>query len=34
VEVGKVMEEELIGLGLLNRDEVAKQDPAAPLYKK
>lgn len=33
-EVGKVMESELIGLGLLNRDEVAKQDPDTPLYKK
>ena len=34
VEVGKIMEEELIGLGLLNKDDVARQDPAAPLYKK
>ena len=34
VEVGKIMEEELIGLGLLNKADVAKQDPAAPLYKK
>lgn len=34
VEVGKVMEEELIGLGLLSRDEVKKQNPDAPLYKK
>jgi Xaa-Pro aminopeptidase len=34
VEVGKVMEEELIGLGLLSRDEVKKQNPEAPLYKK
>ncbi|GAA4459839.1 aminopeptidase P family protein [Nibrella saemangeumensis] len=33
-EVGKVMESELIGLGLLDRSEVAKQDPDAPLYKK
>ena len=33
-EVGKVMEAELIGLGLLNANEVAKQDPDAPLYKK
>jgi len=32
--VGKLMEAELIGLGLLNKDEVAKQNPAAPLYKK
>ncbi|HEX5003500.1 MAG TPA: aminopeptidase P N-terminal domain-containing protein [Bacteroidia bacterium] len=34
VEVGKLMEEELIGLGLLTKSDVAKQDPAAPLYKK
>lgn len=34
VEVGKVMEEELIGLGLLDKTAVSKQDPAAPLYKK
>jgi Xaa-Pro aminopeptidase len=33
-EVGKVMESELIGLGLLDRSEVDKQDPEAPLYKK
>ncbi|GAA4397048.1 aminopeptidase P family protein [Nibrella viscosa] len=33
-EVGKIMESELIGLGLLDKDEVAKQDPDAPLYKK
>lgn len=33
-EVGRVMEEELIGLGLLKADEVKKQDPKAPLYKK
>ncbi|MGI8891971.1 MAG: aminopeptidase P family protein [Bacteroidia bacterium] len=33
-EVGKVMEEELIGLGLLNKEEVKKQDPEKPLYKK
>jgi len=33
-EVGKVMEQELIGLGLLNEDEVKKQDPKQPLYKK
>jgi Xaa-Pro aminopeptidase len=33
-EVGKLMEEELIGLGLLNKSEVAKQDPRQPLYKK
>lgn len=33
-EVGKVMESELVGLGLLDRAEVDKQDPEAPLYKK
>lgn len=33
-EVGKIMESELIGLGLLDRDAVANQDPDAPLYKK
>ncbi len=33
-EVGKIMEAELIGLGLLNKDEVAKQDPDNPLFKK
>jgi Xaa-Pro aminopeptidase len=33
-EVGNVMESELIGLGLLDRDAVAAQDPNAPLYKK
>ncbi len=34
VEVGKVMEEELIGLGLLNQAAVKAQDPNNPLYKK
>jgi Xaa-Pro aminopeptidase len=33
-EVGKVMESELIGLGLLDRAEVEKQNPDLPLYKK
>ncbi|MBO0939009.1 aminopeptidase P N-terminal domain-containing protein [Fibrella sp. HMF5335] len=33
-EVGRIMESELIGLGLLDREAVAKQDPDAPLYKK
>jgi Xaa-Pro aminopeptidase len=33
-EVGKIMEQELIGLGLLNKSDVAKQDPRQPLYKK
>lgn len=33
-EVGQKIEEELIGLGLLSRADVDKQDPEAPLYKK
>jgi Xaa-Pro aminopeptidase len=33
-EVGKIMEGELIKLGLLKADEVKKQDPEKPLYKK
>ncbi|WP_375446667.1 aminopeptidase P N-terminal domain-containing protein [uncultured Fibrella sp.] len=33
-EVGRIMESELIGLGLLDQHEVARQDPDAPLYKK
>jgi Xaa-Pro aminopeptidase len=33
-EVGLMMEEELIGLGLLDKDEVKKQNPDMPLYKK
>lgn len=33
-EVGKIMESELISLGLLDREAVAKQDPDKPLYKK
>ncbi|MCC7232315.1 MAG: aminopeptidase P N-terminal domain-containing protein [Bacteroidia bacterium] len=33
-EVGHIMEQELIGLGLLNAAEVKKQDPRQPLYKK
>lgn len=32
--VGRAMEEELIGLGLLKGHEVEKQDAAAPLYKR
>jgi Xaa-Pro aminopeptidase len=32
--VGTVMENELIGLGLLNESDVRNQDPANPLYKK
>ncbi len=33
-QVGKIMESELIGLGLLDKTDVAKQDPERPLYKK
>ncbi|MBT8373039.1 MAG: M24 family metallopeptidase [Desulfobacterales bacterium] len=33
-EVGKIMETELIGLGLLDTDEVKKQSEDQPLYKK
>ncbi len=33
-EVGKVMESQLIGLGLLDKHDVAKQDPEKPLYKQ
>ena len=33
-EVGRVMTDELIGLGLLNAVEVKNQNPDAPLYKK
>jgi len=33
-EVGKIMTGELIDLGLLDKHEVEKQDPKAPLYKK
>ena len=33
-DVGKLMEEQLIKLGLLNKQDVAKQDPSQPLYKK
>jgi Xaa-Pro aminopeptidase len=33
-EVGRIMEAELIGLGLLDKQALAKQNPAAPLYKK
>ena len=33
-EAGKIMTGELIGLGLLKKHEVEKQDPKAPLYKK
>lgn len=33
-EIGQLMTSELIGLGLLDRDAVEKQDPERPLYKK
>ncbi len=33
-EVGRIMTGELIGLGLLNKTDVDKQDPKMPLYKK
>jgi Xaa-Pro aminopeptidase len=33
-EVGKIMTSELIGLGLLDKHDVAKQDASAPLYKR
>lgn len=33
-EVGKVMESELIGLGLLSKTDVKNQDPLKPAYKK
>jgi Xaa-Pro aminopeptidase len=33
-EVGKIMESELIGLGLLDSKLVKKQSPDEPLYKK
>jgi Xaa-Pro aminopeptidase len=33
-EVGRIMESELIGLGLIDKNDVAKQDPERPLYKK
>ena len=33
-EVGHIMELELIGLGLLSKEEVAQQNPALPAYKK
>ncbi|MCF2486889.1 aminopeptidase P family protein [Dyadobacter sp. CY347] len=34
LEVGKIMESELIGLGLITKDDIAKQDPDTPAYKK
>ncbi len=34
VQVGELMTEELIGLGLITREDVAHQDPSWPAYKK
>ena len=34
VEVGKLMTQELIGLGLISQDDVNKEDPSWPAYKK
>lgn len=33
-EVGKVMESELLGLGLISREDIEKQDKEKPAYKK
>lgn len=33
-EVGKIMEKELVGLGLLHKSDIKKQDVSNPLYKK
>ncbi len=33
-EVGAIMESELLGLGLITKDDIAKQDPEWPAYKK
>jgi Xaa-Pro aminopeptidase len=33
-EVGKIMEGELLGLGLISKDDIAKQDKDWPAYKK
>ncbi len=33
-EVGKIMESELLGLGLISKDDVEKQDEDKPAYKK
>lgn len=34
VEVGKLMESELLGLGLIDQDDIKNQNPAWPAYKK
>ncbi len=33
-EVGNIVENELVGLGLLDKHDISKQNPAMPLYKK
>ncbi|MCB0530076.1 MAG: aminopeptidase P N-terminal domain-containing protein [Saprospiraceae bacterium] len=33
-EVGKIMESELLGLGLISKSDIEKQDPDRPAYKK
>ncbi|MBK8922637.1 MAG: aminopeptidase P N-terminal domain-containing protein [Saprospirales bacterium] len=33
-EVGKIMESELLGLGLLSRDDIEKQTPGRPAFKR
>ncbi len=33
-EVGKIMESELVGLGLLDKTDIKNQDPSSPAYKK
>lgn len=33
-EVGKIMESELLGLGLISKTDIKKQDPSYPAYKK
>lgn len=33
-EVGKIMESELLGLGLLDKNDIKNQDPSKPAYKK
>lgn len=33
-EVGKLMESELLGLGLIDQNDIKNQNPAAPAYKK
>ena len=34
IEVGKVMENELVGLGLIDKTDIKNQNPANPAYKK